>query len=125
LLYAQAIVCIAKNSIAIAVINQSAIRGLTRGLLAGLDGGVAYKHLDARDGGDLQSAWIVYRLALLSNWLQSAGIVYWWMYIVELIVISSDHVSMDVDGGFDIGFDGWFDGGFDSWFDGGFDGWFN
>ncbi len=34
-------------------------------------------------------------------------------YIVELIAISLDRVSMDVDdgfdGGFDIGFDGWFD----------------
>ncbi len=34
-----------------------------------------------------------------------------------LIAISSDHVSIDVDSGFDIGFDG----GFDSGFDGGFD----
>jgi hypothetical protein len=33
-------------------------------------------------------------------------------YIVKSIAISSDHVSMDVDGGFD----GRFDGGFDSWF---------
>jgi hypothetical protein len=48
-----------KNSIAIAVINQSAIRGLKRSLLAGLDGGVAYKCLDLRDGSNLQLAWIV------------------------------------------------------------------
>ncbi len=32
--------------------------------------------------------------------------------VVELIPISSDSVSMDVDGGFDSGFDG----GFDGWF---------
>jgi hypothetical protein len=32
--------------------------------------------------------------------------------IVKLIAISSDHVSMDVDGGFDSGFYGWFNGGF-------------
>ncbi len=37
--------------------------------------------------------------------------MYRWMYIVESIAISSDHVSMDVDGGFD----GGFDSGFDSW----------
>jgi hypothetical protein len=46
-------------------------------------------------------------------------------YIVELIAISSDHVSMDVDGGFDGGFDGEFDGWFDGWFDGGFGGQFH
>ncbi len=42
-----------KNSIALAVINQSAIRGLTRSLLGGLDGGVAYERLDVCDGGNL------------------------------------------------------------------------
>ncbi len=83
------------------MIDQSAIRGLNRSLLAGLDGGVAYECLDACDGGNLQSAWIVYRLALSSNRLQSARIVYRWMYIVELIAISLDRVSMDVDGGFE------------------------
>ncbi len=41
-------------------------------------------------------------------------------YIVKLIAISSDHVSMDVDGSFDGGFDGGFNGGFDSGFDGQF-----
>ncbi len=61
------IVCIEKNSIAIAVIDQSAIRGLKGSLLAGLDGGVAYKCLDACDGGNLQSARIVYQLALSLN----------------------------------------------------------
>jgi hypothetical protein len=101
-----------KNSIAIAVINQSVIRGLKRSLLAGLVGGVAYKCLDARDGSNLQLAWIVYWLASSSNWLWSAWIVYQWMYIVKSIAISSDHVSMDVNGGFYGGFDGGFDGGF-------------
>jgi hypothetical protein len=49
--------------------------------------------------------------------------------VVELIAISSDHASMDVDGGFDggfdVGFDGRFDGGFNGWFDGGFNGQFH
>jgi hypothetical protein len=107
------------------VINQSAIRGLKRSLLAGLDGGVAYEHLDACDGSNLQLAWIVYQLALLLNWLQSAWIVYQWMYVIELIVISSDCVSMDVDSGFDDRFDGEFNGRFKGRFDGGFDSWFN
>jgi hypothetical protein len=69
------------------VIDQSAIRGLKRSLLAGLDGGVAYKRLDAHDGSDLKLAWIVYQLTLLSNWLQSARIMYWWLYIAKLIAI--------------------------------------
>ena len=56
--YAQSGV-LQKNSIAIAVINQSAIRGLKRSLLAGLDGRVAYECLDACDGGNLQLARIV------------------------------------------------------------------
>ncbi len=51
-------------------------------------------------------------------WIVSIGIV------VKLITISSDHASMDVDGGvnggFDVGFDGRFDGGFNSGFDGRF-----
>jgi hypothetical protein len=103
------------------VINQSAIRGLKRSLLAGIDGRMAYERLDACDGGDLQSARILYQLALLSNRLQSAWIMYQWMYVVELIAISSDCVSMDVNSGFDNrfngGFHGWFNGRFDSWFD--------
>ncbi len=37
-------------------------------------------------------------------------------YIVKLIAISSDCVSMDVDGGFDSGYYGGFDGGFNGWF---------
>ncbi len=37
-------------------------------------------------------------------------------YIVELIAISLDCVSMDVNGGFDGGFDSGFNGGFDGWF---------
>jgi hypothetical protein len=49
--------------------------------------------------------------------------------IVESIAISSDHASMDVDGGFNGGFDGGFDsrfdGRFNSKFDGGFDGQFH
>ncbi len=95
------------------MIDQSAIRGLKHSLLAGLDGGVAYKCLDAGDGGSLQLAWIVYPLALLSNQLQSAWIVYQWMYIVESIAISLDCVSMGVN----CGFNGGFSGGFDGWFD--------
>jgi hypothetical protein len=43
---------------------------------------VAYKSLDLCDGGDLQSSWIVYQLALLSNQLQSAWIMYQWMLTV-------------------------------------------
>jgi hypothetical protein len=42
-------------------------------------------------------------------------------YIVKSIAISSDHVLMDVDGGFDGWLNGQFNGGFYSWFDGGFD----
>ncbi len=106
--------CITKNSIAIAVIDQSAIRGLKRSLLAGLDGRVAYERLDACDGSNLQSSWIVYQLALLSNWLRSARIVYQWMYVIKLIAISLDCVSMDVDSGFNDGFVG----GFHGWFNG-------
>ncbi len=45
-------------------------------------------------------------------------------YIVKLIAISSDRVSMDVDGGFDGRLIGWFNGGFYGWLDGGFYGWF-
>jgi hypothetical protein len=45
--------------------------------------------------------------------------------VVELIAISSDHASMDVDGGFDGGFDVGFNGRFVGWFDSGFDGGFN
>ncbi len=102
------------------MINQSAIRGLKRSLLAGLDGRVAYEHLDVCDGSNLQSARIVYQLALLSNRLQSAQIVYQWMDVVKSIAISSDRVSMDVDSGFDNRFDGEFDGWINSRFDGGF-----
>ncbi len=109
-----------KNSIALAVIDQSAIRGLKRSFLAGLDGGVAYERLDACDGGNLQLARIVYQLALLSNRLRSARIMYQWMYVVELIAISSDHVSMDVDSGFNNRFNGEFHCRFNGWFDGGF-----
>jgi hypothetical protein len=78
---------------------------------------MAYKCLDVCDGGNLQSTWIVYRLALSSNRLQSARIVYQWMYVVKLIAISSDRLSMDVDSGFD----NRLDGGFHGWFNGGFD----
>jgi hypothetical protein len=51
--------------------------------------------------------------------------MYQWMYIIKLIAISSDCVSMYVDGGFDSGFDGGFDGGFNGQFAGGFVGWFD
>jgi hypothetical protein len=44
--------------------------------------------------------------------------------VIELIMISSDHASMDVNGGFnggfDIGLNIWFDGQFNGGFDGGF-----
>ncbi len=109
-----------KNSIALSVINQSAIRGLKRRLLAGLDGGMAYECLDACDCGNLQLDWIVYHLASSSNWLQSAWIVYRWMYVIKLVMISLDRVSMDVDSGFDDRLDGgshgWFNSRFDSQF---------
>jgi hypothetical protein len=41
--------------------------------------------------------------------------------IVDLILISSDCASMDVNGGYDGGFDGGFNGWFYGWFNGGFD----
>jgi hypothetical protein len=47
-----------------------------------------------------------------SNQLQSAWIMYQWMYVIELIAISSDCVLIDVDSGFDDRFDGGFDGQF-------------
>ncbi len=106
------------------MIEQSAIRGLKRSLLAGLDGGLAYERLDVCDGGNLQLAWIIYRLALLSDRLRSARIMYRWMYVVESIAISLDCVSMDVDSGFDDRFDGGFHGRFNGWFNGRFDGGF-
>ncbi len=102
------------------MINQSLIRGLKRSLLAGLDGRVAYERLDACDGENLQSARIVYPLSSSLNWLQSAQIMYWWMYIVESIAISSDCVSKDVDSDFDDRFAGGFDGRFNGRFDSGF-----
>jgi hypothetical protein len=99
------------------VINQSAIRGSKHSLLAGLDDGVAYECLDACNGGNLQLARIVYQLPLLSNPLQSAWIVYQWMYVIKLIAISLDCVLMDVDSvfnnRFNIEFNGWFNGWFD------------
>jgi hypothetical protein len=89
---------------------------------------VAYKCLDAHDGGNCN------RLGLYINW-HCCQINYNQLgsctdeYIVELIAISSDRVSMDVDGGFDSGldsgFDGVFKGGFDGGFNGGFDGGFH
>ncbi len=42
--------------------------------------------------------------------------MYRWMYVVELIAISSDCVSLDVDSGFDDRFDGGFIGRFDGGF---------
>jgi hypothetical protein len=70
---------------------------------------VAYKRLDAHDGGNWN------RLGLYINWhhcqincnqlrLRINE------YIVELIAISLDRVSMDVHSGFDGGFTGGFDG---------------
>ncbi len=103
------------------MIDQGAINGLKRSLLAGLDGRVAYDCLDACDGGNLQSARIVYPLLSSSNWwLQPARIMYQWMYIIELIAISSDRVSKDVDSGFRDRFAGGFDGRFNGRFNGGF-----
>jgi hypothetical protein len=45
--------------------------------------------------------------------------------VVELIAISLDRASMDVDSGFDSGFDGGFDGQFDGQFNGRFNGGFD
>ncbi len=47
------------------------------------------------------------------------------MYIIESIAISSDRVSMDVNGGFDNRFDSGFNGRFNGWFDGRFYGQFD
>ena len=60
---------------------------------------MANKCLDAHGGGDC-------------NQLRS----YINCIIVELIAISSDRVSMDVDGSFDGGFNGGFNSGFDGRF---------
>jgi hypothetical protein len=76
---------------------------------------VAYKCLDARDGGN--SVW----LGLYINWhccridCNQLGLCID-EYIVKLIAVSLDRVSMDVDSGFDGGFDGGFDDGFDGQF---------
>ncbi len=81
---------------------------------------MAYKHLDARDGGDCN------RLGLYIDWhrcrinCNQLGLCID-EYIAELIAISSDRVSMDVNSGFN----GGFDNGFDSGFDGGFHGLFH
>jgi hypothetical protein len=72
---------------------------------------VAYKCLDARDGSNCD------QLRLYINWHHcqinpnQLGLCVD-EYIVKSIAISSDSVSMDVDGGFDSGFDGGFDDGF-------------
>ena len=85
---------------------------------------MAYKCFDAHDGGDCD------RLRLYINWHcrqinhNQLGLCIN-EYIIELISISSDPVSMDVDGGFDGGFDSGFNGWFNSEFDGGFNGWFH
>ncbi len=78
-------------------------------------------------------------IGMLLNRLQSARIVYWWVhhwidcnqlgsytdwYIVELIAISSDSISMGIGGGFDGGFDSGFDGGFEGRFNSGSIDWF-
>jgi hypothetical protein len=76
---------------------------------------VAYTCLDARDGGNYN--W----LGLYINWHcrqinhNQLGLCIN-EYIIELISISSDPVSMDVDGGFDGGFDSGFNGGFNGRF---------
>jgi hypothetical protein len=76
---------------------------------------VAYKRLDACDGGNCNC------LGLYIDWHHcqinhdQLGLCVD-EYIVESIVISSDRVSMDDDGGFDDGFDGGFNSGFDGWF---------
>ncbi len=85
---------------------------------------MAYKRLDARDGGNCN------QLRLYINWhccqidCDQLGLCID-KYIVELIAISLDHVSMDVNSGFDCGFDVGFNGGFNGGFDGGFDGQFH
>jgi hypothetical protein len=68
---------------------------------------VAYKRLDARDGGNcnwLRSYINWHHCRINHNQLGSCIDE----YIVKLIAISSDHVLMDVDSGFDSGFDGQF-----------------
>ncbi len=96
----------------IAGIGQSAIRGLKCSFLASLDGGVAYKCLDACDGSNCN------QLGSYINWhhcqidCNQLGLCID-EYIFKLIAISLDRVWMDVDGGFDGLFDGGFDGRFD------------
>jgi hypothetical protein len=80
---------------------------------------VAYKRLDACDGGDCN------RLGLYIDWhrhqinCNQLGLCID-EYIVESIAISLDCISMDIDGGFDAGFNGGSDGGFNGGFDGQF-----
>jgi hypothetical protein len=76
-----------------------------------MNGKVAYKHLDARDGSNCD------QLGLYIDWHHCQidpnqlvlGVD---EYIVKWIAISLDCVSIDVDGGFNGEFDGGFDGGF-------------
>ncbi len=76
---------------------------------------MAYKCLDAHDGGNCnQLGSYIHWHCCQINCDQLGSCVN--EYIVELILISSDCVSMDVDSGFDGGFDSRFDGGFDGWF---------
>ncbi len=85
---------------------------------------MAYKRLDAHDGGSCD------QLGLYIDWhcrhinCNQLGLCID-EYIVELIAISSDGVSMDVDGGFNGGFDSGFYGRFDGGFNGEFDGQFH
>jgi hypothetical protein len=76
---------------------------------------VAYKCLDARDGGNCD------QLGLYIDWhccrvdRNQLGLCVN-EYIDKLIAINLDRESMDVDSGFDGGFDIGFNGGFNGWF---------
>ncbi len=72
---------------------------------------MAYKCLDARDGGDCNQlgSYIDWHCCRIN--CNQLGLCID-EYIVELIAISSDCVSMDVNSGFDSGFDCGFDGRF-------------
>jgi hypothetical protein len=78
-------------------------------------GKVAYKCLDAHDGGNCDQLGLYidcHHCRIDRDQLGSFADE----YIVKSIAISLNRVLMDVYSGFDSGFDGGFDGGFDSWF---------
>jgi hypothetical protein len=76
---------------------------------------VAYKCLDAHDGGDCNQHGLYIDWHLCQIDCNQLGLCVD-EYIVKLIAISLDRVSMDVDGGFDGGFNGGFNGGLNGGF---------